>query len=237
MNNPYGYTPEQTRSYASVTFASLIQKVYTWMALALAITGMTAYYVAHNENLLFSIVGNSGVLIFLLIAEVALVFGMSFFINKISFAVAGIIFGIYSLLNGVTFATIFLVYTASSIASTFLITAGTFAAMSLFGYFTKRDLGTMGRICYMALIGVIIASIANIFFASSALEWAVTYLGLAIFIGLTAYDTQKMKVMLQAYLNAGQDNVMKVALMCSLSLYLDFINMFLYLLRIFGDRK
>lgn len=236
-NNPYGYNPDAVERYDSLTYSSLITKVYTWMALALAITGMTAFYVAHNESLLYSIFSSSGTLILLCVAELALVWGMSFFINRISFATAGIIFAIYSLLNGVTFSSIFIVYTASSIASTFFITAGMFGAMSLFGYVTKRDLSSMGRILFMALIGIIIATIVNIFVASSAIEWGVTYLGVIIFAGLTAYDTQKMKLILNNSVNAGNENMMKIALMCSLSLYLDFINLFIYLLRIFGKRE
>lgn len=236
-NNPYGYNPDAVERYDSLAYSSLITKVYTWMALALAITGMTAFYVAHNESLLYSIFSSSGTLILLCVAELALVWGMSFFINRISFATAGIIFAIYSLLNGVTFSSIFIVYTASSIASTFFITAGMFGAMSLFGYVTKRDLSSMGRILFMALIGIIIATIVNIFVASSAIEWGVTYLGVIIFAGLTAYDTQKMKLILNNSVNAGNENMLKIALMCSLSLYLDFINLFIYLLRIFGKRE
>lgn len=131
----------------------------------------------------------------------------------------------------------FLAYSMESIANAFFVTAGTFGAMSLFGLFTKRDLSTVGRFLYMMLIGLIIATIVNIFLASSVLGWATTFIGVIVFSGLTAYDTQKMKVLLTEFQHTGESNLLKIALLCSLSLYLDFINLFLYMLRIFGDRK
>ena len=237
-NNIYGYRPDMVEERADAfSFSALMNKVYLWMTLALAVTGLTAYYIAHNEALVYTIFNNSAMLWGTLIAELALVWILSACINRISFAVAGLMFAGYSILNGVTCSVIFLAYTKESIASTFLITAGTFGAMSLLGFFIKKDLSTMGRVLFMALIGLIIATIVNFFVASSTLTWAITYVGVFIFCGLTAYDTQKMKELLQHESYQGNNNMMKIALLCSLTLYLDFINLFLYLLRILGNKK
>ena len=150
----------------------------------------------------------------------------------------GALFAFYSVLTGVMFSTIFIAYTSESIASTFFITAGTFGAMSLYGYFTKKDLSSMGKFLYMGLIGIIIASLVNLFLHSSTVMWITTYIGVLVFVGLTAYDTQKIKEMLVMQSQAGlTENSMKVALYGSFMLYLDFINLFLKLLRIFGRRK
>lgn len=235
--NIYGYDPQTAEQSFSLTFTSLMTKVYLWMTMALAITGMTAYYVATNENIIFAIINSQALFWGLIIAELAIVIILSARIHRLSFATAGIMFGVYSILNGITLSFIFLAYTMESIASTFFITAGTFGAMSLVGLFTRRSLGAVGRFCFMALIGIIIASIVNMFVGSSTLGWFVTYAGVLIFCGLTAYDTQKMKEILVQQSNMGNPSLLKVALMCSLSLYLDFINLFLHLLRIFGDRR
>lgn len=204
--------------------------------MALAITGLTALYVAQS-GLVFTIANNTAYFWGLLIAELAVVWILSANIMRLSFPVAGIMFAIYSILNGATCSFIILAYTAESLATTFFVTAGTFGAMSLVGAFIKKDLSGFGRILMMTLIGLIIATIVNIFVASSALSWALTYIGVLLFCGLTAYDTQKMKEILYQYQHTGNQNIMKIALMCSLSLYLDFINLFLYLLRIFGKRN
>ena len=237
--NIYGYNPNISERTESSSFAlsTLMTKVYVWMTLALVTTALTAAYVASNESLLFTIVGNSAVLWGMLIAELAVVWILSANVMRMSFPVAGIMFLIYSALNGATLSVILLAYTMESIATTFFVTAGTFGAMSLVGMFIKKDLSAAGRFLYMALIGLIVATIVNIFVASSALSWALTYAGVAIFCGLTAYDTQKMKEILQQSQQMGDTNMLKIALLCSLTLYLDFINLFLYLLRIFGDRK
>ncbi|MGM9694721.1 MAG: Bax inhibitor-1 family protein [Alloprevotella sp.] len=232
-NNIYQYSERESRS---VTFPALMQKVYLWMTLALAVTGLTAFYIAGNEQLLYAIVGNPILFWGLLIGELALVWGLSANIHRVSFATAGILFALYSVLNGATLSVILMAYTMESIASTFFVTAGTFGAMSLVGLFTKRDLSAIGRFFFMALIGLIIATLVNMFLQSSGLSWALTYAGVLIFSGLTAYDTQKMKQILSQG-DAADEGMMKIALMCSLSLYLDFVNLFLYLLRIFGDRK
>jgi FtsH-binding integral membrane protein len=218
-------------------FAMLMRKVYTWMALALAVTGLTAYYCSTNFDVINTIASNSLVFWGLIIAQLGAVMYLSVRINNMSLTTAGVVFLLYAVLTGVTFSFIFLVYTMESIASTFFITAGTFGAMSLVGYFIKKDLSAIGRFLIMALIGLIIASIVNIFLQSSGLTLICTYAGVLIFSGLTAYDTQKIKQMFLMHGAEMNESTMKLALMGSLTLYLDFINLFLYLLRIFGDRK
>lgn len=220
----------------SAAFPILMRKVYLWMTLALVITGLTAYYVATSPAVLSLIYGNPAVLIGMCIAELALVVALSWAINKLSLTVATVMFVIYSVINGATLSSIFLIYTTSSIVSVFFITAGTFAAMALYGYFTKTDLTSIGKILLMALIGVIIATVVNIFLNSSGLAMILNYVGVLIFVGLTAYDSQKIKEMLQQAPDA-DEAAQKVALLGALSLYLDFINLFLYLLRIFGRRE
>ncbi len=221
----------------SMAFATLMKNVYLWMTLGLGMTGLTAAYVAGNPGWMQTIFETRGLLFALLIGEVALVWILSARIMKMSFATAGIMFAVYSILNGVTLSFIFLAYTMESIATTFFVTAGTFGAMTLVGYTVKKDLSGLGRFLIMALIGLIIATLVNIFVASSTLSWIITYVGVLIFVGLTAYDTQKIKNMLREYGSEANEVTMKLALMGSLTLYLDFINLFLYLLRILGDRK
>ena len=218
-------------------FAMLMRKVYTWMALALAVTGLTAYYCAYNTSIVYAIVSNSILFWGLMIAEFVAVVYLTARIERMAFSSAGLIFLLYSVLNGVTFSVIFLAYTEQSIASTFFITAGTFGAMSLIGYFTKKDLSGFGRFLMMSLIGLLIATVVNLFLQSTMLMWICTYVGVLIFSGLTVYDTQKIKNMFLMHGAEMNESTMKLALMGSLTLYLDFINLFLYLLRIFGDRK
>ena len=206
------------------------------MSLALVITGFTAYFVATSQTLLTMIFGNSLVMWGLIIAEFALVFTISGAINKLSLTTATLLFTLYSVLNGATLSVIFLAYTLSSIASVFFITSATFGAMALYGYFTKKDLSSWGRILFMALIGIIIATVVNIFLKSGALNMIVSYVGVLVFVGLTAYDSQKIKEMLLQAPDAGE-GMQKIALLGALSLYLDFINLFIYLLRIFGSSR
>jgi hypothetical protein len=233
MTNVYSRDRELEMSTA---FPILMRKVYMWMTMALAITGITAYYVAHSETLLTAIFTNQAVFWVLVIAELGLVIGLSAAINKLSLTTATLMFVLYSLINGATMSFIFLAYTASSVTNVFLITAGTFAAMAAFGYFTKVDLTSMGKILMMALIGIIIATIVNIFTKSEGLTVILNYVGVLVFVGLTAYDSQKIKQMLQMAPDASEGS-QKIALLGALSLYLDFINLFLYLLRLFGSRR
>ncbi|MBR4537161.1 MAG: Bax inhibitor-1/YccA family protein [Bacteroidales bacterium] len=211
-------------------------KVYGWMCFALAITGFMSLFVVHFEPLLNFFVSHTGFFIFLLIAEVLLVATLSARVEKMSLFTCTLTFLIYSILNGITLAPLFLVYTSSSIASTFFICAGTFAAMSLFGYFTKQDLTKWGNILIMALVGLIIATLVNLFIHSTWIYWITTYAGVFIFIGLIAYDTQKLKDMSALTLEETEEG-RKMTIMGALSLYLDFINLFIYLLRIFGKRN
>lgn len=220
----------------STAFPVLMRKVYLWMTLALVITGFTAYYVASSETLLTALFSNQILFWGLIIGELVLVFSLSAAINKLSLTTATLMFVLYSVLNGATMSFIFLVYTTSSITNVFLITAATFAVMALFGYFTKTDLTSWGKILMMALIGIIIATIVNIFTKSEGLAVILNYLGVLVFVGLTAYDSQKIKQMLMQAPDAGE-GAQKVALLGALSLYLDFINLFIYLLRILGSRR
>ena len=230
------YDKGQTLAQSSV-FAVLMRNVYTWMACGLAMTALTAMIVGRNENWVYTL-ATSGMYWGLLIAEVVLVIFLSARIHKMSFATAGLMFAAYAILNGVTMSFIMLAYTAESIAQAFFVTAGTFGGMSLVGFFIKKDLSAMGRTLMMALIGLIIATIVNIFWQNSMMASILNYAGVIIFVGLTAYDTQKIKVMLQQAQYAGiSDQTNKLALMGSLTLYLDFINLFLYILRLFGNRK
>ena len=215
---------------------TLMKNVYWWMALALVVTGLSAFYTASSPRLLDAIFG-SGLFIGLIIAELIMVIVLSARINKMSFVAAGIVFVIYSIVNGLTLSSILIAYTMESVASTFFITAGTFAAMAIVGTVTKKDLSSIGQILFMALIGIIIATIVNIFLKSSMMSYIISYVGVAVFVGLTAYDAQKIKNMIHQYGTDLSDDNMKLALMGSLSLYLDFINLFLYLLRIFGSRR
>jgi hypothetical protein len=232
----YGINWREQQLEVSRAFPVLMQKVYLWMSLALVITGFTAYFVATSQTLLTMIFGNSLVMWGLIIAEFALVFTISGAINKLSLTTATLLFTLYSVLNGATLSVIFLAYTLSSIASVFFITSATFGAMALFGYFTKKDLSSWGRILFMALIGIIIATVVNIFLKSGALNMIVSYVGVLVFVGLTAYDSQKIKEMLLQAPDAGE-GMQKIALLGALSLYLDFINLFIYLLRIFGSSR
>ncbi|MCF6222830.1 MAG: Bax inhibitor-1/YccA family protein [Flavobacteriaceae bacterium] len=213
-----------------------LTKVYNWMAVALLATGLVAYFVAQSEAALQIIVGNKIIFYGLLISEFLLVMYIAKRIHNMSAYNATMLFLIYAILNGLTFSVIFLIYTSASISSTFLITAGTFGAMSAYGYFTKTDLTKLGSMAMMALIGIIIASVVNIFLQSSMMHWIITYLGVAIFIGLTAYDTQKLKAIAQKGFD-NEESMEKSAILGALTLYLDFINLFLFLLRIFGSRK
>lgn len=216
--------------------STFINRVYNWMALALMVTGLTAYAVASSETLIYAILSNQILFYGLLIGEILLVGYISGAINKLSSSTATMLFMLYSVMNGLTLSIIFLIYTAESLAGTFFICAGTFAVMSIYGYYTKKDLTKIGNLAFMLLIGIIIASIANFFMKSEMLYWIITYLGVAIFIGLIAYDTQKIKRMYHAGFDE-EETEKKGAIMGALSLYLDFINLFLFLLRIFGRRK
>jgi FtsH-binding integral membrane protein len=213
-----------------------ISKVYSWMAAALAITGMVAWWASTSEAALGFIYSNPGILIGLMIVKLLLVGSLAGWVNKMSSQTATAIFIIYSILTGFVFSGLFLIYTAGSLASTFLITGGMFAVMSIYGWTTGNDLTKFGSLLIMALIGLIIATIVNIFLNSTMLYWISTYVGIFIFTGLIAYDTQKIKDM-GAHVEEGTEEHRKGAIIGALSLYLDFINLFLMLLRIFGSKR
>ncbi len=231
-------TNELVRNYAAKAAQSaLFRSVYLWMTLALAITGFTAMYIAKSYTFLEMIAQNSMMFWGLLIAEIGLVMYLSARIQRISFTTATLLFIAYSIVNGLTLSILFMVYTMSSIATTFFITAGTFGAMALFGYITKKDLTRIGSLCGMAAIGLIIAMIVNMFLHNSMMDMVISGIGVLVFVGLTAYDSQKIKQMLTGNDIEINETTQKIALMGALTLYLDFINLFIYLLRLFGDRK
>lgn len=206
------------------------------MFLALTVTGFIAYRTVQSESLVFLIAGNPILFWGLIIAELGIVFWLSSSIMRMTSNMAIGLFLLYSALNGLTLSIVLFAYTQASVASTFFITAGTFGLMSAYGYFTKRDLTSWGNLLFMALIGLIIASVVNIFWANPTMYWIISYAGVLIFVGLTAYDTQKIKNM-SLELDAESEEGRKGAIMGALALYLDFINLFIMLLRIFGDRR
>lgn len=235
MNNYNFYSDgngQQTVVYTQ-SVAKVMRSVYLRMFLGLLATAFTAMFVASQESLMLAIFGNKIFFWGLIIAEFACVIGISGAINKISTAMAVLLFFVYAIINGVTLASIFWVFKISTIAQTFFITAGVFGAMSAYGYLTRADLSKFGAFLFMALIGLIITSVVNIFMGSKTLDWVISLVGVGIFIGLTAWDTQKIKMMV---MQSNGYNVGKIATLGALSLYLDFINLFLYLLRIFGSR-
>ena len=229
---------EQIPSYARtadqvvVRQNTLIRQVYAWMGAGLAITAFMALVTLSSPAKLNAVTGNKSVFYGLMIGELALVFILSGAINKLSAATATLIFIAYSALNGITLSVVALVYTANSITSTIVITGGMFGSMSVYGYMTKRDLTSWGSFLFMGLIGVVIASVVNIFVGSSAVSWIISGIGVIVFTGLTAYDTWKIKE-LAAQGTEGR----KPAILGALTLYLDFINLFLMLLRFTGSRK
>jgi len=216
--------------------ARFITKVFGWMSVALAITGAMAMYTATSESLLSFVFGSKITFFGLIILELVLVGFLSARIRRMNANTATAIFIGYSLLNGLTLSSIFLLYTSSSIATTFFITAGTFAVFALVGYTTKSDLTRLGSLLFMAVIGIIIASVVNMFLGSSQLDYIISFVGVLVFTGLVAYDTQKIKEM-NIIGNEGTDEDRKEAIMGALTLYLDFINLFIFLLRLFGDRR
>lgn len=227
---------EEKEGMVSLAFPALMRKVYLWMMLALVITGFTAFGIASNPGIAYAIVTNRLLFWGLIIAEFGLVIGISGAINKLSAVTATLLFVLYSIVNGATLSVIFMAYTMSSIASVFFITAGLFGVMAFIGYTTKTDLTSIGKILFMALIGIILATIVNLFVGSSMLNMIVSYVGVVIFTGLTAYDSQKIKNMLYNA-DSMDEGMQKIALLGSLTLYLDFINLFLMLLRIFGGNR
>jgi FtsH-binding integral membrane protein len=232
MNQTTELTSEQIQAEQS----RFITKVYAWMTFALIITGVVSIWCASTPSMIEFIFGNSLILWGLIIIEFICVAVLVSIVSRISSNTATFIFLGYSALNGLTLSGIFLIYTSQSIASTFFVTAITFGVMSTYGYFTKRDLTSIGNLATMALVGIFIASIVNIFLGSETLYWIITYVGVLIFVALIARDTQKIKE-LNIIGNEGTEEDKKEAIMGALTLYLDFINLFLFLLRLLGRRK
>lgn len=215
----------------------LMRTVFNWMTVGLAVSGLTAYFTASSPFLLNLIFGNSFMMFVLIIGELGMVFAISKGVNTMQVSTASTLFLLFSFVNGLTLSAVLLAYTYESIATTFLVTAGTFGATSLYGYVTKKDLTSWGGLLMMALIGLIIASVVNIFMASSTLGWIITYAGILIFVGLTAYDTQKIKKMGLTLTPADGDQYGRISIVGALMLYLDFVNLFLLMLRVLGGRR
>ena len=225
------------KTLAQVRINEFIRSVYNWMAIGLGLTGFVAFYVSNSETLLKLIFGNQFIFFGLIIGELVLVFTISARVHKMQASTATSLFVLYAALNGATLSAIFLIYTRSSITSTFFICAATFISSSIYGMVTKRDLTSMGQFMFMGLIGIVIASVVNLFVRSSGMSLVVSYIGVVVFVGLTAYDTQKLRTMALSQpegLDSG--TVRKGAILGALTLYLDFINLFLMLLRILGNR-
>jgi FtsH-binding integral membrane protein len=238
FNDPFT-TQRQRREYESragvTTVAQFFNTVYAWMAVGLTLTACVAFWVSTQPQVVAQIFRGPAMLI-LFLAEIGLVITISAAVRKINATAATVLFLIYSALNGLTLSVVFLLYTRGSLAGTFIVTAGTFAAMSVYGFTTKRDLTSMGSLLFMALIGLILASVVNMFWANSTLYWVITYAGVLIFVGLVAYDTQKLQYI--ATQTGGEPALAaRLAISGALMLYLDFINLFLLLLRILGKRR
>lgn len=245
MNNYFDHNDSivsQSKSKANV----YMNQVYGWMCVGLALTGLVAWYASQSDAILNALfrfneygqaTGLSGLSWLLLIAQIGLVFVISGMINRISGSTATLLFMLYSLLTGLSLMPIFLAYTATSIATVFFICSAMFAALALYGYTTKRDLSALGRFLFMGLIGIIIASVVNIFLKSEGMSMVISYIGVLVFAGLTAYDTQKLKE-LSAKMSQDDTNVFRrYVILGALTMYLDFINLFIMLLRILGDRR
>ena len=237
------YNPDTSNERAiaqPTTEASTIflAKVFNWMAIGLGLTGLAAFLTVNSQAALQFIFGNKMVFYGLIIGELGLVFYLSARIERISAQAATGLFVVYSTLNGVTLSAILLVYTMTSVAATFFVTAGMFGAMAVYGFVTKKDLSSWGSFLFMGLIGIIIASVVNIFLGSSMMSWMISGIGVLVFTGLTAYDVQKItRIGAQGIMDGGESAIRKGAIMGALALYLDFINLFLMLLRFMGNRR
>jgi len=218
------------------TETRFLTRVYGWMSAGLVTTAVVAMLTLSSPAVLQFIFGNKLVFWGLVLGELGLVVWLSGMVGRLSASAASAVFLVYSALNGLTLSAIFLVYTSGSIASTFFVTAGTFGAMSIYGLTTKRSLDGLGSFCMMGLIGVILAGIVNMFVRNSMLEFVVSCVGVLVFVGLTAYDTAKLKA-IGAALDADSEQGRRGAISGALALYLDFINLFLMLLRLFGRRR
>lgn len=221
-------------SFGSV-YTNMMSKVFTWMTFALIITGVTAYGVASSPTLLRTLFTSDSLFLGLLLAQMVLVLVLTAVLNRLSVVMATFLFILYSVLNGVLLSGIFVLYTMTSISKVFFITAGTFGTMAIYGYCTRKNLASMGKILFMALIGLVIATVVNLFMKSSGLEYIISYVGVVVFSGLTAWDMQKIKRLLQREYD--NESTQKMCLLGAMTLYLDFVNLFLNFVKILGNRK
>ena len=229
--------PRAVEENSANTLAACLTKVYWWMTFALAVSAFSAWIVGTSEGLTKVLIKNPGIFFGLAVVEIVMVIGIGMGIRKLSAATATALFILYAAINGITLSVVFIAYQLSSVAQVFGITAATFAVMALVGTTTKRDLSGLGNMLFMGLIGLIIASVVNLFWANDILYWICSYAGVLIFVGLTAYDANKIKKMFLAIGGEDPEMVGRVAVLGALSLYLDFVNLFLYLLRLFGRRR
>ena len=231
------YAPYSVGVDSVETVNALFRKVYQFMAMGLILTALAAYFTASSQFMLEMLYTSRAPMIIIAVAELGLVLWLSAGINKLSASAARNIFFVYSILNGLTCSVVLLVYTQESVAQAFLATAGMFGAMSIYGLYTKRDLTSWGSFLHMGLFGLIIGTVINMFMGSSTAEIAISVLGVIIFLGLTAYDTAKIKTLASSYDSFDGEAAGKIAVIGALQLYLDFINLFLYLVRLFGKRR
>jgi FtsH-binding integral membrane protein len=236
MNFPNNYNDQTINIDSSAVSRSFVANVFSYMTLALVITGVAAYWFAASGNILALLQGSSLLMWGIMLAPIGMVLIMSFAFNRLSFTALMGLFLAYSLVNGLSLSVIFLIYSSAAISKVFFITAGVFATMAVVGYTTKTDLTKLGSILMMAVIGIVIASLVNYFLESAAFDYLISCVGVLVFTGLVAYDTQKVK-RIGAGVEYGTATAGKLALMGALSLYLDFINLFLFLLRVFGGRR
>jgi FtsH-binding integral membrane protein len=229
------HDPIVTAHETQAVISEFFSKVYSWMAGALALSALVAWKASNTPAYIEYIIQHPFALYGMIIGELVLVIALAGWVRKMSLGVAIFAFLGYSLLTGLTLSTVLLVYTAASVSKVFVITAGLYGTMAVYGYATKKDLSSWGSFLIMSLIGIIIASIVNIFLNSYMIEWIVTYAGIIVFLGLTAYDNQKLKAL--AFSAGDSESFAKLAILGALILYLDFINLFLFLLRAFGDRR
>lgn len=222
----------------SITINSVMKNTFMLMSMALVLTGFISYFIIYSETLFTHLILNWPLFLAICILEILLVIILNIFVNELSFNVALTMFTIYSVMNGITLSPIIYLYTEESVVSTFFITAATFATMAIIGYTTKKDLTSIGNILYMALIGIIIASVINLFMNNGTMAMIINYVGVLIFVGLTAFDTQKIKNVVEECYNKGESGIIpKLSILGALTLYLDFINMFIKLLKLMGKRK
>ena len=235
MEKQYSTAAAGTQAEIDEGLRAYMLKVYNYMGSGLLLTGIVALATASTPALYNAIFGNTITMWIVMLAPLGFVFFLSARINKMSFSAAQTTYWVFAAIMGLSMASIFLMYTGASVARVFFITAGTFGAMSLYGYTTKRDLTKLGSFLFMGLIGIIIASVVNIFLQSTMMHFIISVIGVLVFVGLTAYDTQKIKNVY--YEGDGQEVMGKKAIMGALNLYLDFINLFIMLLRLFGERR